>query len=79
MKRHEKPCHFCNTTFAGRTLFHQKPCCPNCQPMMRKAYKDADRTRRYLEKGIDELAIREAYRASGDFNPYQGATYKIGN
>ncbi len=81
MKRTDKPCHFCNTTFEGRTLFHNKPCCLNCQPMMRKAYKDADTTRWYLEQGIDQLALREAARASGreeKFGGYRPATYKIG-
>ena len=73
-----KTCHYCNTTFEGRTLFLNKPCCLNCQPMMRKAYKDADRARYYAEKGLDQLSLREAHRASGDFNPYKGATYKIG-
>ena len=81
MRIKERTCHFCNTTYVGKTRFHQKPCCLNCQPMMRKAYKDADTTRWYLEQGIDQLALREAARASGreeKFGGYRPATYKIG-
>ena len=74
-----KTCHYCNTTFKGNTRFHYKPCCLNCRPMMRKAYYDADRSRWYAENGIDQIALREAYRASGGFIPYKGATYNIGN
>ncbi len=76
-----KTCYCCNTTFEGNTKHNYKPVCLNCKPMMQKAYKDADKTRWYLEQGIDQLALREAARASGreeKFGGYRPATYKIG-
>ena len=82
-----KTCGYCNMQFSDEDVKPKLVCqsrmvsaCVHCQPMVKKMYSDADRSRKYAEQGInqEQLRINRAYEARDKDNgyiiyPYKGA------
>ena len=54
------------------------PACVHCQPMVKKMYSDADRSRKYAEQGInqEQLRIDRAFQDRDTDNNYVVYPYK---
>ena len=80
-----KTCGYCNMQFNDEDVKPKLVCqsrmvsaCVHCQPMVKKMYSDADRSRMYAEKGInqEQLRINKAWQSRDKDNKYVIYPYK---
>ena len=68
-----KTCNYCNMQFNDEDVSKDRPGfkCVHCEPMVKKMYKDADRSMWYASQGVNQLEERWKHRE----NPmtYKGA------
>ena len=62
-------CKHCNM----QVELNRKGICVHCSPMVRKMYRDADRSMWYAKRGIDQALMRWENRHNEGYLPYVGA------